>query len=89
MIIELGNLVSSEYTGNNKIHMGNGMGLSISHIGQASFVSFSYSSHSHVLHLQNLLHVSLITKTLLSVSQFCTNNAILVCQGQNNQASIS
>lgn len=39
---ELGNLsVSSEYTGNNKIHMGNGIGPSISHIGQTSLIPSS------------------------------------------------
>lgn len=46
VINDLGNLsISFEYNGNGKIHMGNGTGLSISHIGNKSF-----RSNSRVLH---------------------------------------
>lgn len=62
--------ISSNNTGNTKIHMGNGTGLPISHIRHASFITSSFPSNSRDLHLQNLLHVPLITKNPLSVSQF-------------------
>lgn len=63
--------ISSEYSGSGKIHMGNGIGLSISHVGSNSFVT-----NSRVLHLKNLLLVPSITKNLISVSQFCTDNNV-------------
>ena len=63
-----------EYHGNNKIHMGNGEGLNISHIGHSVFSSLPFSSR--VLYLKNLLCVSLITKNLISVSQFSKDNNV-------------
>lgn len=60
--------------GKNKIHMGNGTDHAISQIGQSSFISSSFPSNSRALHLQNLLHVPLITKNLISVSQCCIDN---------------
>ena len=58
-----------ECHGYNKIHMGNGEGLNISHIGHSVF-------SSRVLYLKNLLCVSLITKNLISVSQFSKDNNV-------------
>lgn len=63
--------INSEYTGPEKIHVGNGMGLPITHVGSASL-----HVNSRVFHLKNLLHVPSITKNLLSVSQFCTDNNV-------------
>lgn len=63
--------INSEYNGSGRIHMGNGTGLPISHIGHTTF-----PSNSRILHLKNLLHVPSITKNLISVSQFCTDNAV-------------
>lgn len=54
VINELRNLaISSEYTGNGKIHMGNDIGLLTSHIGHTSFHSSSFPSNSRILHLKN------------------------------------
>lgn len=53
--------------------MGNDTGLLISHIGHNFF-----HSNSRILHLKNLLHVPLITKNLVFVSQFCTDNNVFL-----------
>lgn len=74
---ELENIsISSEYTGNGKIHMGNGISLPTSHIGHTSFRSFLFPSNSRILHLKNILHVpsteqvaDILTKPL-SANQF-------------------
>lgn len=47
------------------------IGLPIHHIGHNSFFS-----NSRVLHLKILLHVPSITKNLISVSQFCSDNNV-------------
>lgn len=65
--------MSSEYSGNGKVYMGNGTGLSISHIGSSNFHP-NLSSRSFILN--KLLHVPLITKNLLSVSTFARDNNI-------------
>lgn len=57
--------INSDYTGSGKIYIGNGTGVSISHVGHTSI-----NSNSRLLHLKNLLRVPLITKNLLSLSQF-------------------
>ena len=72
---DLGNLNSgAEYNGNSKIHMGNGTGLEISHIGLSVFPSSS--SPNKVLFLKNILRVPAIKKNLLSVSQFARDNNV-------------
>ena len=64
---DLGNLnFGAEYNGNSKIHMGNGIGLEISHIGLSVFPS-SFSPNK-VFFLKNILRVPVIKKNLLSVS---------------------
>ena len=63
-----------KYNGNSKIHMGNGTGLEISHIGLSVFPSSS--SPNKVLFLKNILRVSAIKKNLLSVSQFARDNNV-------------
>ncbi|PON99029.1 LOW QUALITY PROTEIN: hypothetical protein TorRG33x02_052660 [Trema orientale] len=66
-------MTSEEYTGQDRIFVGNGTGLNIKHIGHSSFSSkFS----SKVLSLNHLLHVPDITKNLLSVSKFARDNAV-------------
>nr|KYP72250.1 hypothetical protein KK1_004838 [Cajanus cajan] len=54
-----------EYSGPEKIHMGNGSGIGISNIGT-----------SYIQSLKNLLHAPLITKNLLSISQFARENKV-------------
>nr|CAN78706.1 hypothetical protein VITISV_028658 [Vitis vinifera] len=72
---DLGNLNSGvEYNGNSKIHMGNGTGPEISHIGLSIFPSSS--SPNKVLFLKNILRVPTIKKNLLSVSQFARDNNV-------------
>ncbi|CAA0820292.1 Unknown protein, partial [Striga hermonthica] len=62
---ELSNLnIASEYQGHNRLHVGNGSGLSISHIGNFKFSTPSHPTRQFLL--KNLLHVPHITKNLLS-----------------------
>ena len=63
----------TELVGQDKIVMGNGIGLSIKHIGQSSFQS---QFTSKFLSLNHLLHVPSITKNLLSVSKFPKDNTM-------------
>ena len=63
----------TEFFGPDQVYVGNGKGLEIKHIGHSSFIS-PYSSK--ILTLHNLLHVPTITKNLLSVSKFCSDNNV-------------
>lgn len=56
-----------DYCGREQVHIGNGMSLSIKHVGGSVFSS-PYSSK--LLSLHHLLHAPKITKNLLSVSKF-------------------
>lgn len=62
---------SRSYYGNDTLHVGDGKGLPILHIG---------SSHLHSSHktfsLSNILHVPEIKKNLLSVQKFCLDNNV-------------
>ncbi|KAF7836228.1 Retrovirus-related Pol polyprotein from transposon TNT 1-94 [Senna tora] len=53
---------SADYSGQEQLHVGNGAGLNIEHIGHSSLKSPFNSSIT--LHLNNLLHVPNITKNL-------------------------
>jgi hypothetical protein len=53
------------------VHVGNGQGLPITHLGSSSL---SYPSSS--FHLNNVVHVPQITKNLLSVSKFTSDNGV-------------
>ncbi|KAK1434088.1 hypothetical protein QVD17_11006 [Tagetes erecta] len=69
---DLASLGTSEaYNGDDALHVGNGKGLPILHIG---------SSHIHSPHktfsLANILHVPQIKKNLLSVQKFCLDNHV-------------
>ncbi|KAH9725225.1 hypothetical protein KPL70_007794 [Citrus sinensis] len=69
-----------EYKGNDQLIIGNGKGLSISHVGHA-FLSFRASNcHSlhHVITLKDMLFVPSITKNLLSISKLTSDNSLSV-----------
>lgn len=70
---DLSNLnVGSEYQGTERVHLGNGSGLNISHLGS----SVMTDSNKHSFLLKNLLHVPHIKKNLLSVSRFASDNKV-------------
>lgn len=72
---DLSNLtMGTHYTGDNKVRVGNGASLDVLHIGSSSVKSSS--NPNIVFHLKNLLHVPLITKNLISVSQFTKDNQV-------------
>ncbi|CAA0829640.1 Unknown protein, partial [Striga hermonthica] len=72
---ELENLnIASEYNGGSKLLMGNGEGAAISHFGNSLI---QHPGHSNVFILRNLLHVPMISRNLLSVSQFAKDNKVL------------
>lgn len=64
--------VSLEYLGGNQVHVGNGSGLAITHIGSSSITS----SSNHNFRLRNLLLVPSITRNIISVSQFAEDNSV-------------
>ena len=70
------NLASkNDYRGKEKLVIGNGSKLHISHIGNSKFIS----NHSDkFLRLNNILHVPHITKNLVSISKFTTDNSVSV-----------
>lgn len=74
-------MTKAAYTGTEKIHIGDGSGLDIHHIGCSSFKS---SFNSKVLSLNQLLHVPSITKNLLSVSKFAADNKVYFVFFPNN-----
>ncbi|CAA0823296.1 Probable methyltransferase PMT13, partial [Striga hermonthica] len=69
--------VASDYSGQNKLQIGNGAGLDISHVGKGSFLSQTncHTKH-HTFKLNNLLHVPEIAKNLISVAQFAKDNHV-------------
>jgi len=69
---DLATLAASEpYLSNNNLHIGDGKGLPISHIGHTKI----YTPH-HSFTLSNVLHVPTITKRLLFVQKFCLDNNV-------------
>jgi histone deacetylase 1/2 len=69
---DLATLTASEpYLGNDNLHVGDGKGLPISHLGHTKI----YTPH-HSFTLSNVLHVPAITKPLLSVQKFCLDNNV-------------
>ena len=70
------NLASkNDYNDKEKLVIGNGFKLHISHIGNSKFLS-NHSDKS--LHLNNILHVPHITKNLVSISKFTTDNSVSI-----------
>ncbi|KAJ1699274.1 hypothetical protein LUZ63_007786 [Rhynchospora breviuscula] len=61
------------YKGTDSVHIGNGAGLLITHIGSTTLPTASVP-----LYLTNVLHVPQITRSLLSVSQLARDNNIIV-----------
>lgn len=64
----------SVFIGNDKLHIGNGMGLDIHHVGSVLLSTISATP----LYLNNVLHVPAITKNLLSVSKLLVDNNVLI-----------
>ena len=72
---EVSNLMDkNEFHGLEQVHMGNGKGICIRHIGDSMFSSPFVPSKT--LSLSHLLHVPEITKNLLSVSKFAQDNNV-------------
>jgi hypothetical protein len=65
------NLTSEEYSGSDQIRVGNGLGLSISHMGSATI-----SNSRRQFILKQLFLVPNIFKNLISISQFATDNDV-------------
>ena len=63
-----------EYSGNQLLHVGNGEGVNISHIGYACF----HTSCDLFLHLNDILYVPAITKNLISISKILEDNDITI-----------
>ena len=63
-----------KYSGNQLLHVGNGKGLNISHIGYALF----HTSCDSFLHLNDILCVPTITKNLISISKLLEDNGITI-----------
>jgi hypothetical protein len=71
---DLNNLSSSSvYTGIKEVHIDNGSGLLITHIGSSCIGTKDKS-----LFLCNMLYVPDITKNLLSISQLTKDNNVIV-----------
>ncbi|KAH6801210.1 hypothetical protein C2S52_001674 [Perilla frutescens var. hirtella] len=68
--------MATDYQRSERLQMGNGVGLRILHIGD-SIVRVPANNSNHAFLLKNLLHVPLIKKNLLSVSQFACDNRVL------------
>jgi GAG-pre-integrase domain len=63
----------SPYTGSDQLHIGDGKGLEILHIGSGCLQTSSFT-----LVLSNILHVPSISKPLLSISQLLADNNVYV-----------
>ena len=74
MTNSLGNLsINSEYQGKNKLAVGNGEKLLISHIGYSALPT--YDPHKHIT-LTDILYVPDITKNLISISKLLHDNDV-------------
>ena len=74
---DFGNLNSaSEYNGGKLLHLGDGKGIKIKHVGNSIF-SPNSNPLSKSLFINNLLHVPQISRNLLSVSQFAKDNGVI------------
>jgi histone deacetylase 1/2 len=65
--------IRERYNGNEQVHVGNGAGLHISHIGHGTI-----NANAKSLHLRNVLHVPQITKNLLSASKLTQDNDVFL-----------
>ena len=64
----------SVYHGFDQLHIGNGMGLHIKHVGCTILNTHATTS----IYLNNILHVPTITKNILSVSKLLADNDVVV-----------
>ncbi|GAA0167911.1 transmembrane signal receptor [Lithospermum erythrorhizon] len=64
--------IYDDYSGPDPLHVGNGTGLSINHVGSSNIYA-----PNHVFQLSDILHVPQITKPLLSVQKFCHDNNVI------------
>ncbi|KAH9647735.1 retrovirus-related pol polyprotein from transposon RE1 [Citrus sinensis] len=72
---DLGKLLDSQaYTGTEKLFVGDGNALAITHIGSVVL----NTSNSQSLFLNHVLHVPFITKNLLSISKLLDDNPVTV-----------
>ncbi|KAL9451396.1 hypothetical protein AB3S75_013041 [Citrus x aurantiifolia] len=72
----LGNIsINSEYQGKNKLAVGNGEKLLISHIGYSALPT--YDPHKHIT-LTDILYVPDITKTLLAFLNYCMTMMLIL-----------
>jgi hypothetical protein len=62
-----------KYNGREQIHMANGQGMSISHVGHAIVDTPSKS-----LHLKNVLYVPHATKHLVSIHRLTLDNHVFI-----------
>jgi histone deacetylase 1/2 len=62
-------MIRDRYHGKDKIHMANGEGMHISHIGHSSI-----QTPNHQIYLKNILHVPSATKNLLSFHKLAIDN---------------
>jgi histone deacetylase 1/2 len=63
--------MQERYHGKDHVQTANGTGMRITHIGQ-----FIIPTSSHSLHLKNILHVPSVTRNLLSVKRFTSDNNV-------------
>ena len=57
------------YNGQDQVHVANGLGMMIRHVGQSVI-----STPDRNLHLNNILHVPSANKNLISVHRLATDN---------------
>lgn len=67
-------MTKAKFFGSDHVHIGNGKGLSIKHIGHSEFTTPFLSSKT--LSLKQLLRVPEIRKNLLSVSKFAQDKLV-------------
>jgi len=68
--------VHSRYYGGDKVNIGNGKQLPITHVSTSSLQTFPHSNS--VLCVPNILHVPSMKKNLLSVSQLTREHNVIV-----------
>jgi histone deacetylase 1/2 len=63
--------MQERYHGKDHVQTANGTGMRITHIGQSII-----PTSSHPLYLKNILHVPYVTRNLLSVKRFTSDNNV-------------
>jgi histone deacetylase 1/2 len=65
--------VRDTYHGNNRVHVGNGAGMAISHLGHSSI-----STTAKDLVLKNVMYAPHISKDLLSIHKLALDNGVFI-----------